>query len=486
MLDRTMPPVIRLLTSGGDERIALDPLTGFNRYLCAPAPDAGIAFASSTANALSPSAFGHVAALADRIIDRGFGSQDYALALESFRIRIGAAYGLDAGCRIVFAPSGTDLEYVALAAGAGQGERITNILLAPEEVGSGCIRSAAGQHFAASTARGVPTRTGATVDGLDEVTIVALPIRGPDGIELPSALIAERISHTATQALCEGRRPLAHIVHGSKTGLIAPDMADLDRLRETFGDRLRFVVDACQARISAETIRAYLARNIVILLSGSKFIGGAPFSGFALVPDVRARGAAPLPSGFGAIFSRAEWPGSWPGRNLLPDAANAGLYLRLASALHELERFGRIPHWRVERVLAAFQSAVVSLADRLGARLLAPKLPGSGLRSLATMDLSAIDPQLDHEAAQIVHRDMVARGVRLGQPVRCLPLAGSGRDAGTVRLALSMPQVTAYNALCDRALLRTLTEDMDAIRAALAGAVAAWRTGGLAGTARVG
>ena len=104
-----------------------------------------------------------------------------------------------------------------------------------------------------------------------------LPIRGPDGIELSSGDIADAVGKAATRAIDAGRRPLAHILHGSKTGLIVPDMADLDRLRGRFGDRLGFVVDACQARISATAIRAYLARGMIVLLSGSKFMGGAPY-----------------------------------------------------------------------------------------------------------------------------------------------------------------------------------------------------------------
>ena len=41
MLDRTLPPAVRLMSQGGDARIAIDPQTGINRYLSAPMPAHG-------------------------------------------------------------------------------------------------------------------------------------------------------------------------------------------------------------------------------------------------------------------------------------------------------------------------------------------------------------------------------------------------------------------------------------------------------------
>ena len=53
----------------------------------------------------------------------------------------------------MFAPSGTDLEYVALAVAASRGGKpIRNILLGQDEVGSGCLLAAGGRFFASQTA----------------------------------------------------------------------------------------------------------------------------------------------------------------------------------------------------------------------------------------------------------------------------------------------------------------------------------------------
>ena len=63
-LDRHARETVRLLASGGDERIVLDPETGLNKYFSAPYPRVTRAFASSTANDMSREAFARATELA--------------------------------------------------------------------------------------------------------------------------------------------------------------------------------------------------------------------------------------------------------------------------------------------------------------------------------------------------------------------------------------------------------------------------------------
>ena len=141
-----------IMTTGGDGRIDLDPATGLNRYHSAPRPSEALAYASSTANDISPQAFAHVGKVL-AAIGPNPSDEAYAAGLEGLRGRIRDAYGLGgdpgsgsgAGVAVVFAASGTDLEYVALAAGAGRAPNGThNLRLGADEVGSGCIHSAHG------------------------------------------------------------------------------------------------------------------------------------------------------------------------------------------------------------------------------------------------------------------------------------------------------------------------------------------------------
>src|SRR6187551_1574630 len=104
---------------------------------------------------MSRAAFAHVLPLA------AAGSSDDEAGLDGLRARLRAAYSLPDDCAVVFAPSGTDLEYVALACVAGQAKGgIHNVLLGADEVGSGCIQSAHGRFFADVTARGLAVSEG--------------------------------------------------------------------------------------------------------------------------------------------------------------------------------------------------------------------------------------------------------------------------------------------------------------------------------------
>src|SRR4051794_28458697 len=155
----------RLMATGGDERLVLKAETGLNKYHSAPRPGDVLAYASSTANDVSAAAQAHVEGVLAEL-GGGLDGTGYAARLEGLRARLRRAYALPADVDIVFAPSGTDLEYVALAAAAGRGAAGThNILLGADEVGSGCIHSAFGRYFAATTALGAATEAGAPVPG---------------------------------------------------------------------------------------------------------------------------------------------------------------------------------------------------------------------------------------------------------------------------------------------------------------------------------
>ncbi|MCB2087006.1 MAG: hypothetical protein H6919_10020 [Sphingomonadaceae bacterium] len=465
-------PLIDALSSGGDARITLNPDTGLNRYLAGPYPRKTIAFASSTANDISQAAFDH-------LLDLAAGEpRGYEARLVSLRERICAAYGLASGVDIVFAPSGTDLEFVALAAVAGRGAAGThNILLGADEVGSGCILSARGQFFAGETALGVQTQAGADVAGIGPVSFVDVPVRCEEGAARHSHDIGVAVHAEIDRALQAGKHPLLHVVHGSKTGLILPKLREIDALRAQFGDRLSLVVDACQARITPDAVREYLDRDAIVFITGSKFMGGPPFSGFALVPHGLAGCAPELPAGFADIFRRAEWGEAWAGRALLADSENPGLAFRLEASIFELERFVQLSAEIVERVIRDFQSAVDEVFVKgMGFPSVLPFANGNDrdaaahpleMLTLATIDISSHPDARTFDEAQLLYRALETRGLRLGQPVKCVRKPG-GEWGGTLRVGLSMPQVSELAALPGEDRRRVLHEQLERFAAALA------------------
>ncbi|MEA3065974.1 MAG: hypothetical protein QOJ27_2431 [Sphingomonadales bacterium] len=473
----TASDLTRLMTTGGDARIVLDPGTGLYRYFSVPRPSGALAYASSTANDISAAAFAHVGGLG---IDSATSAGAYADALERLRGRIRRACGIAGDVEIVFAPSGTDLEYVGLACAAGRGPAGThNILLGADEVGSGCIHSAYGRYFARETALGLATVPGDPVPGLGEthVEMIDVPVRDAHGRARASAEIAARMGAAIRAAEAEARHVLVHAVHGSKTGLILPSLEDIDRLHETHGASITFVIDACQARITRKAIADYVAREAIVFVTGSKFMGGPPFSGFALIPRRFHEESRPLAGGLATIFRRGEWPAGWPGADALEDGANPGLLLRLEASIFELERFRRLSGEEATRIILCFHQAVrEEIIERMPAHRVAPYPPGEKetadthpieMRTLSTLDLSGLGGGgATFEDSTRWHKAMVERGVRLGQPVKCVKLA-DGSWGATLRVGLSMPMVVERSGLDDEALRLSFARDMARIREAL-------------------
>jgi hypothetical protein len=478
------PDAAQLMTTGGDGRLFLDPETGLNRYFSAPRPREVVAYASSTANDVSPAAYARAEAVLAEL-----GAEPspaaYAARLEALRTRIRAAYGVAADVDIVFAPSGTDLEYVALACVAGRAPGGTHaVLLGADEVGSGCIHSAHGRYFAGETALGAQVAPGRPVPGLGgvHVELVDIPVRDRMGRVRPSHYVVERMKSLTAAARAASRHSLVHIVHGSKTGLILPSLADVDRLVAAGKNEATLVVDACQARITGRALNDYLARGAIVFVTGSKFMGGPPFSGFALVPRAFRERARALPPGLATIFRRAEWPAGWPGREILPDSVNPGLLLRLEASIFELERFQALPVAQVERVILAFHAAVrAEIVERTAARRVAPYPPGQiedadthpiEMRTLSTLDLGAMEPGgATFADAQAWHKAMALAGVRVGQPVKCVRLP-DGEWGATLRIGLTMGQITDAAARDDEDMKRMFLGDMARIRRELLAVIA--------------
>lgn len=481
----------KLMETGGDGRIAVDPATGFNRYMVAPQPSDVLAYSSSTANDISPAAFAEVQRrLAQLAPDLSLSAQQYRDALGGLRTRLRAALRLPDSTRIVFAASGTDLEYVGLAvAHRVDTAGIDNILLGADEIGSGCGQSAQGRFFADRTPIGLSVTPASPIraQGGIDVRLVNVPVRGPGGTAVPSEDLLLEIAAAASAAIAAGRHPLIHVVHGSKSGLILPSFAHIDALRRRFGQRLSFVVDACQCRLGDAAIAAYLARGATVFLTGSKFMGGPPFSGIALVPQSAASTSAGIPPGFDQIFYRAEWPDDWSKADRLREGANLGLLLRLEASIYELELFQKLGAADIRRTLDLFDESVDSLTRRLGAARVPPHATGEWqearshpleMRTLVTIDLSQTEDPLDFDRAAVLHRMLFQplgratanaaeravanRRIRLGQPVRCVPLP-TGGFGGTLRLGLSMPQMVEFAGMDTLSLRTRLTNDMTAI-----------------------
>jgi hypothetical protein len=354
-----------LMETGGDIRLARDPVSGLNGYGCSHRPRPwAVTFASSTAS--SSSERGYAAADLWRLrvtaaLLRGTNKRvAVRRALAAVRRGIARAYGLPAGVAVVLAASGTDCELLALALthlDGGQG-RIRNILLAPEETGRGVPMAARGVHFAVDTALGHDVIQQAPIAGFrPDTEVVNISLRDAVGGLRKIEVIEAEIE----AAVGQGGRVMLHALDLSKTGLLAPGPEFLARLRGRFKDCFDIVVDACQARLSPESVRAYLALDAVVLVTGSKFFTGPPFAGAALLPArvaARLAGERALPEGLAAYFGRDEFFSPCPAARVLPETGNYGLALRWHAALAEMRAFFRTAPARRAAILAGFGDVV--------------------------------------------------------------------------------------------------------------------------------
>jgi glutamate/tyrosine decarboxylase-like PLP-dependent enzyme len=364
-------PLEQLLIAGGGSRLELDPATGLNAYGCAPhpRPDA-LAFGSSTASSVSARAYAAAEGLRQELIAAARARRlDVALDHAIASVRRGileacAGTGLG-GVEVVLTPSGTDGEYAALhLARTGSNTPIVNVVMAPEETGSGVLAAAQGRHFAHLTPSGEAVSPDAPLAGFDPdlIQVPSVPIRGSEGRPRPLADIDAEVAVLVEQTVAAGRRCLVHVLAGSKTGLFAPSLDAVRRLRAHSRGEIEVVIAACQMRLSPERIRACLEAGWMVLLSGSKFFGGPPFAGALVVPRevvARARELAPLPAGLAGYFSRPEWPQALQHlTSSLPEAVNLGLLLRWHAALTEMRAFQAVPERQRLQIMTALGGAI--------------------------------------------------------------------------------------------------------------------------------
>ena len=90
------PSFVAALVSGGDERLALDPASGLNRYLCPPSPAPGmVCLSSCTASPISDRSFQAAARLYRRVAEPPVRMQALALEAEALRPGIVVAFGVE-------------------------------------------------------------------------------------------------------------------------------------------------------------------------------------------------------------------------------------------------------------------------------------------------------------------------------------------------------------------------------------------------------
>lgn len=285
-------PIETILCSSGDGRLHVNRRTGLSRYGTTPRPrPEAIHFSSSTASSVSADGF----LLADSLRRRsaalfrqspsGVGCIHERLS-EAVADELFELFGLSkADADIILAPSGTDIELVAVMLSLSQSPhvKLTNILLGLEESGTSIGIAAQGK-YSNEFSDGPATKAQGTsaVPGR-EVAVVSIPLRSR-GVPVSKKDLAASLGSWILHEVRAGRHILLHGMLSSKTGLSGPALESIPELLSLGAGEVDVVFDCCQLRIAFGLVGELACRGWMIQVTGSKFLTGPPFSGALIVP----------------------------------------------------------------------------------------------------------------------------------------------------------------------------------------------------------
>src|SRR6185437_3547076 len=168
-------------------------------------------------------------------------------------------------------------------------------------------------------------------------------------------------------------------------------------------------------RLSRKRLARHLAQGHMVLITGSKFFTGPPFSGALLVPQALARRlgtAAGFPPSLRDYTSRSDWPLAWGGlRAGLGERANLGQLLRWVAAAQEMRDYFAVPDAFRRYALARFAEIVPGLIASEETLELLPEQARLG---------AGAEPDADEEmAARTIFPFLVRRAGHVLAPAEC-------------------------------------------------------------------
>src|SRR5579871_1852668 len=466
-------PLDALLRAGGDERLALVGRSGLNIYGCKPAPrPEANCFSSSTASSISGAAYLRARAAQEKLVEQASvdGSpESFASQIEQARHTLRSCLGLEeSGAEIIFAPSGTDAQLLAvLLAQLIVGTPVTSVVVGADQTGSGTAYTAIARHFGTRTARGRSVWKGeAVAPGAREIEKIDVPFSDESGVFRPADEMDRCVWQAVGDAIAGGSKVILLAMNASKFGWRAPSDECLARISANWPGEVQIVLDACQMRIGRARLRRHLANDHIVLITGSKFFSGPPFSGGLLVPkrlSHRLAQAQRLPRGVFDYAERSDLPAAWPAlSDGLAQAPNFGQWLRWEAALEEMRAYFALALSYRRKVLAGLAQALPRAIGRSG-RLLSLPMP-QGHCGESALDEEFASPTifpfvirsthgfLEADAMSEIYRDLnrdisaelrcdatpdrsifAARICHVGQPVK-INLAGSATAA--LRIAI--------------------------------------------------
>jgi hypothetical protein len=274
---------------------------------------------------------------------------------------------------IITVPSGTDAEYIPLLiakAHAGHDGQVVNILTGAGEIGTHSSTAASGMHFSSVTPSREEVRSGKKIEGIgNNLRVIVVSQRHRlTGLESHNQdiwirQVEKNISDPATMVLL-------HIVDSSKLGSRMNVIDQVERLKTISQGRLLVTIDSCQSRTDIYRTRRYLQLGYMVMITGSKFEEGPPFSGAVIVPpriteSLTAKSFINFLTGIDKYITQYDVSGDMA--KICPYLRgwmNWGLMLRWTCALTNWEKFRSIENGTRNKLIQRWVEGFLDLIEK--------------------------------------------------------------------------------------------------------------------------
>ncbi len=345
--------LLKILSTGCDERIFLREETNANKYHLNPLNYKNLLNRGScTCGTLTP--FGHEVALEflEAQPEKNF---EEILKNQTKRLRL-LLNDDQSDFHVYYGPSGSDMMYLPIIFQAmlNPEKPIVNIVTCPEELGSGSKAAAEGLYYSDWNQYGEKIPNKHNISNKLDLKVHFLAAREESG-----SISDRRQDIRDIIAQYPGSPIIGNLVFGSKSG-IKDDLDIIDEFREG----VIWVVDMCQFRTDRTLINQLINKNVMLMVTGSKFYQAPPFCGALLVPKIWTEQLigldAEIVKDFDTLFSAYDFvPALSNVRKHLPKFKNIGLRMRWEVAIREMEAYLAIPQQETNDFIRRWNQVVI-------------------------------------------------------------------------------------------------------------------------------
>lgn len=345
-------PTEYLLMSGGDLRLKIDEFNLLNKYGCRPFPrPEAFTFASSTATSISNFAYDKTdkarTILIQKSLKNGFENSSVEFS-ELLKNNLRKALIINDESQIIFSPSGTDSSLqIAAITQILSPKKITHVLVASDETGSGVPAALKGCHFENTTALNYQVKKGDRIEGFRDVDLIEISLKDENGVLKSNNQLDKEVFNAVSKTNTLGKQAVLHVMDQSKLGYQSPSEQMIQKLKALNNLSMQIIVDSSQLRLDPKDVQNYLSKGYIVTITGSKYFTGPPYSGALIIPKSVSKSIEAvkkkLPKGLSNYYNHTDWPKSWYCSKDLSEGFNYGSYMRWKAAIVEMNRYYKTP-----------------------------------------------------------------------------------------------------------------------------------------------